>query len=182
MIGKKVKMSGFHGTRDSCSGGIIKNGFNHSKKSNEWLGNGIYFFAQYDHADWWARKEYKRFGNVNDLPVVIFANINCNNDEFIDFDIYENMEKFEKEIGPIVLSFGSGGEGAPNFKDENELRCFCCNFYKKVHTNIKMMTYSFPVRSELSILGFPKKKRQYCINDNSIIIELKKKGVVDYVI
>lgn len=52
------KIIGYHGTKAKNVNPILKNGFIIAPKKdgdNHWLGHGIYFYSDYELADWWAR-------------------------------------------------------------------------------------------------------------------------------
>ena len=57
---KHKEYIGFHGTNINSAEKILKeNRFRPSTKPDEWLGKGIYFFADPQDAMWWCRA-YKR--------------------------------------------------------------------------------------------------------------------------
>lgn len=61
---------GFHGTTTENAEKILaEKKFNQSKKLDEWLGKGIYFFAYPEDAEWWC-KEYKKLIQPNEYTIL----------------------------------------------------------------------------------------------------------------
>lgn len=180
----ELDISLHHGTTSSSADGIYKMGFKHSTKKNEWLGYGVYFFEKYSDAKWWSELEVKKPQNTNEFPEVLTVDVSCPTESFFDLDCEKNMNILEKEMRAVFNSLGKNGCGDPIFEDDAQLRCFCCNLYRKQHTNIKVMAFSFPTgKIVYNFLGFstPIIRRQYCVNDNSVIA-LRKREVIDYAI
>ena len=112
------KIMGYHGTKKKFINSIVSDNFKleeERKTDNHWLGHGIYFFSDYELAEWWAETKVnaqnRKYGN-NDQPGVIKAKICANNimdldnpsqlDKFVDF-----CEEIEQQLikKGIVLDF-----------------------------------------------------------------------------
>jgi len=168
----------YHGTIQQKADAIVKEGFIESSKDIEWLGTGIYFFAKREDAELWAENEAAKKKNKVTKPCLLQANIFCNDDEFLDLDIEENMVEMERTILPFLET---GEEGHPVINGDNsgvKLRCLACNFYKKLK-GIKILAYSFPKRIMVNKLGFRVclKQRQYAVSSNKNIGEVKKVSI-----
>ncbi|MEY8600628.1 hypothetical protein [Staphylococcus shinii] len=74
-----MKIIGYHGTNRDIKERILKTNFTLSNKNN-WFGQGLYLFEQdYDMAQQWAKRKYKR-----SISSVIECEIVVNNDNVID--------------------------------------------------------------------------------------------------
>lgn len=166
-----LNMQGYHGTLADRADSIIANGFNRSSKEIEWLGFGVYFFDSFSNAKAWAIQEHDRQKGDASPPVVLAVTIRTLKSDFLDLDERSTMRSFEKELKRgYQAMFGSGNGGAPNFKDKRELRCFWCNFYTKIHPNIKVIAFTFH-RIQCNEFGFRLVygQRQLCVVDSACI-------------
>ena len=142
-----MKIEGYHNTKSENITSILQNGFKCRYNDKHWLGQGIYFFADYDIA----------ILNLNMLEQnetikTICVEIDVPDDQFIDFDIVENLNQLriycnEKEnelqtLGKKIL-----------FKDTDprearqKLKCFFWIYLKK-----KKAMPSFPKPFQKKIL------------------------------
>lgn len=161
-----LRMKGFHGTLMNNAIKIKNGGFLPSTKEIEWLGEGIYFFEKFTNAHYWACKQKENLHSV-DFPAVVCAELSVMRNDFLDLDVPSIMREFEKYMVQVMQSMEGG---APQFDNEYELRCFCCNYYVCEHSNIKMLAYSFPRETnpiQKNRVGFPfvLSNRQYCVVD-----------------
>lgn len=167
----QICITGYHGTGQSCADSILaERHFRESTSKREWLGTGVYFFEDQNHAIGWANIRSKRCGEK--YAVVIAADIQCQSDEIFDLDIPSNVFQIERCFMQAMEN-GEFGKGAPQFKSKDELRCFSTDFYKALHPKIKMIAYTFDSTQQV-IAGFPIKQRQLCVKDQSIISSVRK--------
>ena len=160
---------GYHGTSESSANLILQqNCFHPSETSHEWLGKGVYFFEDRNHAIGWANIRSKREHSGN--AVVIAADISCNEGEIFDLDMPQNVIELENFYKQSLKFFK---EGAPQFKNVHEVRCFWSDYYKETHPNIKVMAYTFE-STEHVFAGFAIKQRQLCVKDHSVISNIRK--------
>ena len=138
-----IKTCGYHGTLMDRAENIRVNGFNKSDKSIEWLGFGIYFFDSFINAKQWAIQEAERQERSSGEPAVLVVNIKVRSCDFLDLDKRSVKAAFMRclEDG-YKLMFSDTSGGAPNFRDDRELRCFWCNYYTKTHPNINRTYFS----------------------------------------
>ena len=162
-----IKLVGYHGTtRRKASKIVEEKKYRLSSKSDEWLGEGVYFFKDEFWACNWAKSESAK---LDDEPKVLVSSIECAANEFFDLDSVDNKKKIEASM-KMFANYKSC-DGAPHFKNEKESRCFYCNFYAKIE-NILVYSCNFPGVGYDS-LGFPKSQVQYCVRDNKIIKDTK---------
>ena len=68
-----IKLKAYHGTLKKNVNSIKENGFIISTKNFEWLGTGIYFFADKEFAEQWALQESLKRKGPNREPAVLSA-------------------------------------------------------------------------------------------------------------
>ena len=164
-------ITGYHGTGQAHARDIIReNKFKNSESAKEWLGCGVYFFEDRNHAIGWANIRARRENDK--YAVVLAADISFDADEIFDLDIPRNIIELEKFCEKEMQSDTFKRNGAPHFKTHEEQRCFWADFYKETHPNIKVMAYTFD-STERVISGFPFKQRQLCVNNHSAISNIR---------
>ena len=170
-----IKMTGHHGTLKSKAIKIMREDFYISKKPNEWLGRGIYFFSERQDAWKWAEQEARKAKHHGEYPFVITADISCSKGEFADLDYEEERHKMDTALQKCKY------KGAPEFSSDKEMRCFYSNLYKRL-SGIKVMAYTFPI-ALTNKYGFPYilNKRQISVENNEYLSN-KRGKYYEYVV
>lgn len=83
----------YHGTDKTYAEKILKNGFTIIPNKSHWLGNGVYFYLDYDLAKWWTGKPSQRFGAEITLPCVVSVELDVGNDSVLDLRKLEDYRK-----------------------------------------------------------------------------------------
>lgn len=177
-------ITAYHGTDEKYLPDILKNGFKIKNNKHHWLGHGIYFYFDYELAKWWSHSPTSQFGNQNDNPVVIKAEIKSNTKNTIDtrvLDDYKTLLEMYNEFFNELCMKGTVVEKI----NSKVLRCM---FFDWVHNNYENIN--------VFIAGFEKKKKhknnnqlkgkfqipyieyQICVFDNNLIIS--KERMNDY--
>lgn len=168
-----VELTGYHGTLDFKADLILKSGFIHSNKDNEWLGFGIYFFTNFNDAESWAKNELRKEKNRNKgyNSAVIEALVECDDASYCDLDVKSNFDIMFKEV--IDLLRGLKGRNSTNLT-EAQMRCIACNWFAEKH-KIKVYNFTFP-RIYHNEIGFPeiRLQQQFCVRESSILKSLSK--------
>ena len=166
-----VNIKGFHGTLDEKANKILNSKFIHSSKNSEWLGSGVYFFAERKDAEWWAKLETNKRQNQGSLPAVLSADIITEDEFFYNLDLQCNMDKMRKEARAWLQNPNLGFRADLS---REQLRCLVCNLYARKH-GIKVFTFTFPAitTNEIGFI-YSKMQRQICVNDDSCIRNLRK--------
>jgi len=169
------ELIGYHGTEYSNRQKIINNGFLFNRRDDHWLGQGIYFYDNFELAKWWVSK--KTYCTVFKVKIQVDSIF------FLDLDTKAGMDYFLKEVQAILdgLNFGV------TLTEDNKYKnlCFVLDLLK-VKKEIKVVAYTFlkerPKYAEQDIkefkenyfalpYGFGYKEKQICATDNSVIIE-----------
>lgn len=125
---------GYHGTCMKYRYDIEKNGLDPAKcnhRDDHWLGQGVYFFDDYEKALWWASSISSR--NQNCGRIIFKSNIEAPDKEVLNLDDKKQLDIFLTEVLKIVKEIKEKCPGKmPIFEDTN-FRAFFFDYYKEKH-------------------------------------------------
>lgn len=166
-------IDGYHGTIKPYADSILfSQRFRRSKKINEWLGYGIYFYGHCEEAIWWAKIQADRHGSS---PAVLLAKIECDNTEYLDLDVFDNVFDVNNCFKRFLRSLKKENTVGIDFESAgiDERRCFAIELYKETHPDIKLISYTFDVPTRnpraYASLAFVPRQKQYCVVSSDII-------------
>ena len=169
---EQCHLVGYHGTtQDNASSILAENLFRKSKRKNDWLGTGIYFFEHKAHAIWWTT--HSRFNGKETAIIEVLL-------EFIDNQLLDLDDPAQlQELDNLVrLYFEKANHSEPttkpNFASDAERWCFACNLIKQADPTIAIIRYTFPVGKRNYFSGFSPTQRQICVSDDSVIKCIEK--------
>lgn len=183
-----VKIEGFHGTALENVTNIIENGFLSQKRDDHWLGQGYYFYSDYNLALWWIKRKNKATGGGN--PAVIQAVFECWENQWLDLDTVPGVDYFLSEVRSILLEqsrFISLKFKNTDFDTTIRNLCFALDLLKRTR-GIKLVALTFrkdkPTYAGESIGDFERRffplpfdiiyqERQICATSNDIITSKK---------
>lgn len=186
------KIIGYHGTKERFVDSIINDSFKIAtpqRGDNHWLGHGIYFYSDYELAEWWARtkvtRQNKKYGN-NDVPIVIRGVVEAEN--VWDLDNPYRLEKFKECQIELEKQFVCDGVRL-NFSNGNtpeKIRCFWMDAVKEEY-NIDVIIYTFTKENpsyvdsryhvhtaedySLGNMGLAYHEKQICVTNNQFIVD-----------
>lgn len=163
---------GYHGTLDHKAEMILQSHFIHSKKNNEWLGFGVYFFSALSEAKRWAHMESNKEANKGFVAAVLEADLECSESQYYDLDKHHCMVQFISEVEELL----KGLRGKSKTKlTEAQIRCAVCNWFAIKH-DVNIYAYTFPLKIKTNNAGFPYeiKHRQLCVRNDACIRSLNK--------
>jgi hypothetical protein len=175
----KITCIGYHGTEEQYVDDILKKGFTHHFREDHWLGQGIYFYTDFQLAKWWADTKFKKLGKQ---PAVIKALIEVDEAAFLDLDTLSGMDFFFKTtkdlFSEMSISF--------RFQDNQyQNLCFALDFLKEIE-DIRVVRYTFskdnPSYGHQKITTFEKQyfklprdfayhETQICVSENDWIVD-----------
>lgn len=166
-------MDGYHGTIKPYADSILfSQRFRRSKKPNEWLGYGIYFYSHYEEADWWAHNQSRRHHNQ---PSILRASLECDVTEFFDLDLFNNVCDVNRNFITFMNDLKKEGTVGIDFESQkiDEQRCFAIELYKETHPEIKLIAYTFdaPISKKKASKWpiFVPRQKQYCVISHDVI-------------
>jgi len=126
---------------------ILSNNFKEptvKQGDNHWLGHGIYFFSDFELADWWAKTKVKnhnkKYSNI-DMASVIKAEIQA--ERIVDLDNPSEMNNFVEYCHKFQAELVKEGV-VLELVDINskQKRCFFMDSYK-LEKDIEVIIYTF---------------------------------------
>lgn len=138
-----IKVEGYHGTARKNTKNITSEGFVSKIRDDHWLGQGIYFYSDYDLALWWIKT---KMGSVDGSHCAVFkATMQCQEHLWLDLDSPKGVDYFFQEVMEILLEdetlislrfeTGTTEERIKNF-------CFACDLLKQLR-GIQLMARTF---------------------------------------
>ena len=145
-----IELVGYHGTIKTNAEKILSSGiFKESNEKDDWLGHGIYFFADIENAIKWANERANRY---NEEAVVLSANIKCDMNRYLNLDYQFNRRKVSLFFKDII---NKSDKDISFYKRDEEKRCIACDLYK-------------------DILGFSSvPEKQICVSNHQCISNIK---------
>jgi hypothetical protein len=136
--------------------------------NEQWLGDGYYFWQEYDFADWWGRKKKCSFTNTSRQYSIFKCVLSFDEDEFIDTVFNEkDYDNFVMTIQKFAKKYSAKFKKKPTLEEFND---FIIDF--KVWSQIKIIRFQdVPESNEhVEVTGFYYKKRiQIRVNNPEII-------------
>lgn len=165
-MGEQIQIKGYHKSKlDRANRILSSRSFPISTGSNQWLGDGIYFWDNIDNALWWNMNDYRD-------GAILTADLACDTDQFIDLDDPTQMCKIE-EYADWIMEQTKGTDTSISFSDKIEARAFFCTLFKEAYS-IQLMKHSFP-KLEYNNAGFKTihYRPQYCATSMDIISNIQ---------
>lgn len=165
----KNRLKVYHGTSGAAAENIrCEQHFRESRKDNEWLGHGVYFFSYQRHAEFWIVNRGLKQGTV------LTVQLQFDNEALLDLDnpadlnaLNQEMDRLNQIIEPHIRLDHLDKE------DLWKLWCLGCNLYRKLHPEIGIISYTFPQsKKKTGISGFCSNERQLCVSKHEIIVEI----------
>ena len=134
---------GYHGTCLKYRHNIEENGLDPSQckyRRNHWLGQGVYFFDDYEKAMWWASTT--SFQNGNCGGVIFQANIEAMDEEVLDLDNGQQLDIFITASMETLSEIEKYCGGKMPIFDDDSFRAVFFDYYKE-QNNISVIIGTF---------------------------------------
>lgn len=135
-----VNLVGYHGTALGNVDNILENQFVASKRDDHWLGQGIYFYDDFELAKWWI--ETKLGIDPGMKYAVIAVNLNCQKEEFLDLDHHEGIDFYLAQLEKILRQLNFGLRFKNDEKSRTKNMCFSLDLLKQ-HLGLKLIAMTF---------------------------------------
>lgn len=190
-----TSMTGYHGTCSSAISSIKKYGLDPDKvkyRDDHWLGQGVYFFEDWNKAMWWAGDIAGKSWNQGSFPVIYKANIVAKQSEILDLDDEKTLDLFYTRILEAVNEIEAEIKEDPRGKypvfTEKQFRAVYFDYYKQKY-GISVISYSFrkdsikygvfrnaesikKQRRLVKALGVAYKEKQICVSKKECITNI----------
>lgn len=123
---------GYHGTCSKYRYNIEMNGLDPARckyRDNHWLGQGVYFFDDYEKALWWA--SVISFQNGNCGSVIFESNIEAPDDEVLNLDDNKQLDEFITETLKNLEEVQKTCPGKMPIFEDAKFRAVFFDYYKK---------------------------------------------------
>lgn len=173
---EKIKIIGYHGTFSENVCTIIEEGYETEYRDNHWLGQGIYFYDNYDLALWFINRKRKDYcKNVTVIKSVIYADVS----KILNLDTIEGVDFFYKKLNELWSEFRTIEF---NEEDENSNRCLILDALKEYYEiDIIIKTFETDKQTYGSAnvnwfeknnfpVGIKYSEKQICVTGNNCII------------
>ena len=188
MDGKMIDLTGYHGTCSNCIESIEKHGLDPDQvkyREDHWLGQGVYFFENWDKAMWWAEDISRKNRNRGSFPVIYQAALSAKESEVLDLDDEKVVDQFYSRILNVQAEIEADARGRYPVFDEQKLRAVYFDYYKREYgISIIICTFSKPctksgvyrnredLKKQLRLvqaLGVSYKEKQICVSEKECI-------------
>lgn len=138
-----MKESVYHGTCTKHRYSIENHGLDPAKckyRSDHWLGQGVYFFDDYEKARWWASSISSQNNNCG--GVVFQSAIEARDEEVLNLDDYHQLDCFLTEIISILEDIQKECSGKMPVFEKDCFRALFFDYYK-TKKGISVITATF---------------------------------------
>ena len=178
--------NGYHGTCLRYRFNIEKDGLDPQKckyRNDHWLGQGVYFFDDYDKAMWWATTISSQ--NDNCGAIIFKSIIEAANEEVLNLDDNKQLDKFMTESLRLIEEVKTNCPGQMPIFEDSKFRAVLFDYYKQKN-GISVIIGTFhkdfagytTKRSEsdktmqrkiMNIIGIKFRERQICVSKKECI-------------
>jgi hypothetical protein len=170
-------IKGYHGTNINYVNSILSEGFKSNVREDHWLGQGIYFYADFELAKWWAEKKFNRFRKT---AAIIYVEIKAESKDILDLDTLSGYNFFLTEIKQILSILKIRIKFSLDKRIEN--LCFALDLLKN-ELGINVIIRTFPKKNPSygghNISDFEKNyfnlpydfvylEKQICVTNNTV--------------
>lgn len=127
-----MKELGYHGTCTKHRYSIEKDGLDPTKckyRSDHWLGQGVYFFDDYERAQWWASNSSSQNGNCG--GVIFQSLIEAADDEVLNLDDNSQYDCFLTETISTLDEIQKECPGNMPIFEEDKFRAIFFDYNKQ---------------------------------------------------
>lgn len=181
---------GYHGTCSANRYSIEKDGFDPAKckyRDDHWLGQGVYFFDDYDKALWWASDISQKNGKCG--AIVFKSIIEAPDEEVLNLDDYKQYDSFLTATMETIEEVKKYCPGEMPVFEDTKFRAVFFDYYKKKH-NVSVIIGTFQKevagyttrrtcderekqKQIMRIIGLKFQERQICVSKKECIHSTK---------
>lgn len=181
---------GYHGTCSKYRSNIEEIGLDPDEceyRTDHWLGQGVYFFDDYEKAMWWAKTTSCH--NDNCGAIIFKSIIEAKSEEVLDLDDNKQLDKFMTEVLKIMEDVKTNCPGRMPIFEDHKLRAVLFDYYKQQnklsviigtfqkefagYTTKRSETDKMMQRKIMNNIGIKFKERQICVSKKECIKSTK---------
>lgn len=141
---REYEIVGYHGTTSSAQESIENHGLDPNlveKRDDHWLGQGVYFYDDFDLAKWWAETKANK-KERHESALVYKADIRCLKKHVLNLDDRKDLEMFLQACLEFSEDLQETYMKLPAFKAQ-KFKAIFYDYYKEEH-DIYVMIRTFP--------------------------------------
>lgn len=141
----QLNLSGYHGTCSKFRNSIESNGLDPDKvktRIDHWLGQGVYYFEDYDQAMWWANDTAGKPYNSGSYALIYKSTIEVDCNEVLNLDNNHEMDVFFSCIIKDIEEIEKDARNRVPVFTPDQFRAVYFDYYK-VQKNISVIIYTF---------------------------------------
>lgn len=181
---------GYHGTCSKYRYNIESNGLDPKEckyRDDHWLGQGVYFFDDYEKALWWATSISSQ--NDNCGGIVFKSNIEAPDEEVLDLDDNKQLDAFMTETLNTLEEVKNCCPGKMPIFEDTKFRAVFFDYYKQQNgISVIIGTFQKEIagyttkrnysdrelqKKIMNIIGIKFRERQICVSKKECIKETK---------
>ena len=185
-----MNKTGYHGTCSKYRYSIEKKGLDPSEckhRNDHWLGQGVYFFDDYDKAMWWASSISSQ--NDNCGGIIFQSDIDAPDEEVLNLDdnkqldtfitkTLETLEDIKKSCSgkmPIFVDSSFRAVFFDYYKEQNKISVIIGTFQKEFagYTTRRNYYERELQKKIMGIIGIKFQERQVCVSKKECIKSTK---------
>lgn len=186
---KMIDLTGYYGTCSNSIESIERYGMDPDRvkyREDHWLGQGVYFFENWDKAMWWAEDISRKEKNRGSFPIIYQTDLSAKESEVLDLDNEKVVDQFYSRIQDVQAEIEADAKGRYPIFDAQKLRAVYFDYYKKEYgisviicTFSKACTKSGTYRDKEDLkrqirlvraLGVSYKEKQICVSKKECIV------------
>ena len=141
----QLKLCGYHGTCSKFRESIENNGLDPQKvkfRNDHWLGQGVYFFAEFNQALWWANDIANKAYNAGSFALIYKSDIEVDCDKVLNLDDNSQKDRFFSYILKNISEIEKDANGRYPVFTRDTFRAVYFDYYK-IKNNISVIMYTF---------------------------------------
>lgn len=177
-----IVLDGYHITDAALCENIIRNGFTYNFNPKHYLGQGIYFYNDFDIAKLNVQNEKINYGCTS-KKTILHCTISTLLKQFLDLDIPSQNTKFRKFWNEL-LEYIEKNNIQVTFQNEKDFlknkylyyKCYVLDLYKRENNyNVVVKTFSIDTPSygesiyNLKFSGLPYLEKYICVSESQLI-------------
>lgn len=180
MRDNQFQMVAYHGTLREFAENIREKGFTPKIRKNHWLGQGVYFYDEFELAHWFIAinsktDPQKKLGSGE--IGIIKVNLGCSTEKILDLDTVQGINFFYQSIKDLWTELGT----LTFLPDEHVIRCALLDIICEVygfHVVLKTFEKPNPTYGNVDTARFDQeifpvnikyKERQVCVRNTECI-------------
>lgn len=128
------KQTAYHGTCSLHKASITQNGLDPNKttyRDDHWLGQGVYYFEDYNQAKWWAKSISSKKESKESYALIYESEIEADENQVLDLDDNNQLSLFLKFARELTDSIEKDDNGSMPVFTTDKMRAVYFDYYNE---------------------------------------------------